>query len=97
MAMMFGTQWNEFDNLRVKFETTTLIRNSCEEDKRPYMEHYATDWTTLMVLQYGTVIKTRRHLHDWHLTLNIQKNENSFMYIWYTFKKRGFLTNKVPD
>lgn len=53
MAMMFGTQWNEFDNLRVKFEMTTLIRKSCEEDKRPYMEHYATDWTTLMVLQYG--------------------------------------------
>lgn len=26
MALMLGTQCNEFDNLRVKFEMTTLIR-----------------------------------------------------------------------
>lgn len=41
---MLGTQCNEFDNLRVKFEMTTFkSERSCEEVKHPYMEHYVTD------------------------------------------------------
>lgn len=60
------------------------------------MEHYVTDWTVLMFLQCGNYnLETSAWLtFD---TEHKKKNENSYMYIWYTFKKSGFLTNKVPD
>lgn len=50
---MLGTQCNEFDNLIVKFEMTTLIRKKLWGGQTSYMEHYVTDWTVLMFLQCG--------------------------------------------